>query len=293
MPRPRNFLEALAGALPGAGEAFGNALLMKQKRDDLMAEREEDVAHRNALFEFPKQQHADRLRQDEVDRANKMLGLDAGPVQYNLKEATPPSTFEGAAVRHFASGGTADDPFYQNLVTAERTFNPAGSQSNAKLPIDIGGMFATEANKLLADWSQQRALTERAPSVQVTDPISGDIKAVRPAFTTPRPDIANMWWARYAPMAGTAGLNADSIRQNLALMYPELAADRRPGSDREPVDPFSVGGNMLLQGFGNAARSTAAVTRQAAPTSPPPNDGSLTDEEYRQFVAMWNRGEIR
>lgn len=277
--------EALAYGLPSAGNAFAEGILAKRAADERQKAHDFDVKQ----FEFRKQQHADALRQDEVDRANKMLGLDAGPVNFNVKEPSPPASIEALATRLLQGGLSADDPQLQNLVNADRLFNPqtqsAAAINAGKLP-DIGGEFIDEATKLLGDWDKQRGQTERAESVKLSDPRTGAIQYVRPKFGVPKPDIESLWWSKYVPRAGSLGLDADSIRQNLVRMYPGLNADRRPGVNMQPVDPGSSlmrQGQMQAMGMGGGQPSTP----------PPANDGSFSDEEYQRFVEKWNRGEIR
>lgn len=288
MPRPRNFWDVLAGVGDAAGQNFASALLSRESR----RERDDEDAFRRDQFEYRKLRDQASDRQAEVDRMNKILGFDAGPP----KEPTPPSTFEAAAVRALMGGGSFTDPAVQSLLEADKAFNPpTSSKVNDKLPPDIGGEFASEANTLLNNWNTQRAITERAPSREYTDPKTGQMLMVRPTFNMPKPDLSALWWGKYAPKAGTLGLSADSIRQNLSMMYPQLTADRRPDVNAQPVNPFDPGNNILLQGLSNAMKVGGApagsATRSTGP--PPPNDGSLTDAEYADFVQRWNRGKIR
>ncbi|MEW6110630.1 MAG: hypothetical protein AB1664_00745 [Thermodesulfobacteriota bacterium] len=265
----------LAGVAPAAGENFGNALLMKQQR----ADQDEADAFEREQFDFRRQQHADALRQTEVDRANKMLGLDAGPVNFNVKEPTPPSTFEGAAARLLSEGIGVDDPRFQALMTAEGMFNPEKPEKPQAQP-DI-------VSKFLGDISGQQATYDKA--VQDAEFKGfGSSQSMPPRVTIQPPNAADMWWRKYAPMAQGAGLNVDSIRALLAPAYPELNADRRPGVNRQPTNSIPAYGNPMLQGLNNAMQVGGADMG-----GPPPNDGSMTDEQYQAFVRRWYRGEYR
>jgi hypothetical protein len=252
--------------------------LKAQDEDANRAIRRADI-----MLQMRRQAHGEKQ-----DERNYALNL----AQYNLDavkagrttSANPPNTIEALVAQALASGDTKQADFLTGfaakLADAKREDKPTDPKGGY-VPFGLA-----EGQTLLDKENEQRAGYMRLPLASRSEPATVDAEG----YEVPGPPI---------PYENVFGITPYEQILKGKLRSPILASrDPRLGTEQAvdsivqaivKADPRLAGPDTkgALQGI------TQQVKAIKGQDDVPPNDGSMTDVEYKQFVEDWVSGRVR
>lgn len=237
-------------------------------------------------FDYGKQQDQLGQRQHEVDAVNRLLGYDGRPVQYNIQEPKLPTSPEAGASGLVSQGIDPNDPRVQAFIRLHELLNPPKQGPVQPNAYEAGSGLLSQFDQQVGDYQkdQGRFLRETTPT-PIKNPETGQTERyVYPPSPYQQPDFGSLLRSQLPTQEAIGGQpRVDSIMAYLRQARPNLIPQQpRRANPLNPADQAA--------GISGGLRNGSLVPQQRP--APPPNDGSLTEEQYRLFVEKWNRGEI-